>query len=148
MLDSCKMIQKQSEAFHTFLLHFSKFKTEFYFISSSHPDCIFEVHQLWQSGFSKVYSNCCCSCSFEPGIIEIGLSSHKMYSNNILSFKCVYQKKSGNLLKAPHTHTHTYIYIYIYIYFIWSKVRSFQHEWNAHRTTIPVWLRNTRKRLI
>ena len=27
MLDSCKMLQKQSEAFHTFLWHFSKFKT-------------------------------------------------------------------------------------------------------------------------
>ena len=23
---------------------------------SLRPDCIFEVHQLWQSGFSKVYS--------------------------------------------------------------------------------------------
>ena len=32
---------------------------------SSRPDCIFEIHQLWQSGFSTVYSNCCCSCSFE-----------------------------------------------------------------------------------
>ena len=32
MLDSCKMLQKQSEAFHTFLWHFSKFKTEFYCI--------------------------------------------------------------------------------------------------------------------
>ena len=31
---------------------------------SSRPDCIFEIHQLWQSGFSRVYSNCCCSCSF------------------------------------------------------------------------------------
>ena len=30
--------------------------------SSSRPDCIFEIHQLWQSGFSRVYSNCCCSC--------------------------------------------------------------------------------------
>ena len=35
---------------------------------SSRPDCIFEIHQLWQSGFSRVYSNCCCSCSFEPEI--------------------------------------------------------------------------------
>ena len=26
------------------------------------PDCIFEIHQLWQSGFSRVYSNCCCRC--------------------------------------------------------------------------------------
>ena len=33
-LDSCKMLQNQSEAFHTFLWHFfSKFKTEFYGIS-------------------------------------------------------------------------------------------------------------------
>ena len=34
------------------------------------PDCIFEIHQLWQSGFSGVYSNSCCSCSFEPEIIK------------------------------------------------------------------------------
>ena len=53
---------------------------------SSRPDCIFEIHQLWQSGFRKVYSNSCCSCSFEHGIIKIGQSSHKMYSNKILSF--------------------------------------------------------------
>ena len=53
---------------------------------SSCPDCIFEIHQLWQSGFSRVYYNCCCSCSFEPEIIKIGQSSHKMYSNNILKF--------------------------------------------------------------
>ena len=39
--------------------------------SSSRPDCIFEIHQVWQSGFSRVYSNCCCSCSFEPEIIKI-----------------------------------------------------------------------------
>ena len=54
---------------------------------SSRPDCIFEIHQLWQSGFSWVYSNCWCSCSFEPEIIKIGKSSHKMYRNNILNFQ-------------------------------------------------------------
>ena len=54
---------------------------------SSRPDCIFEIHQLWQSGFSKVYSNCCCRCSFEAEIIKFGQSSHKMYSNNILNFQ-------------------------------------------------------------
>ena len=43
---------------------------------SSRLDCIFEIHQLWQSGFSRVYSNCCCSCSFEPEIIKLGQSSH------------------------------------------------------------------------
>ena len=54
---------------------------------SSYPDCIFEIHQLWQSGFSRVYSNCCRSRSFELEIIKIGQSSHKMYSNNIRNFQ-------------------------------------------------------------
>ena len=51
---------------------FSEFKTEFYCISSWRPDCIFEIPQLWQSGVCRVYSNCCCSCSFEAEIIKIG----------------------------------------------------------------------------
>ena len=76
----------------------------------SHPDCIFEIHQLWQSGFSRVYSNSCCSCSFEAEIIKVDQSSHKMYSNNIVNFQesmpilnaCT--KKSGNLLKTPRTY--------------------------------------------
>ena len=54
---------------------------------SSRPDCIFEIHQLWQAGFSRVYSNSCCRCSFEVEIIKIGQSPHKMYSNNILNFQ-------------------------------------------------------------
>ena len=56
-----------------------------------------------------MYSNCCCSSSFEAEIIKIGQSSHKMYSNKILNFQesttilnaCT--KKSGNFLKAPRT---------------------------------------------
>ena len=48
-------------------------------------DCIFEIPLLWQSGFSRVYSNCCSSCSLEPEIIKIGQSSHKMYCNNIVN---------------------------------------------------------------
>ena len=55
------------------------------YCSSKVSDCISEIHQLWQSGFSRVYSNCYCSCSFEPKIIKLGQSSHKMYSNNILN---------------------------------------------------------------
>ena len=54
---------------------------------SSRPDCFFEIHHVGQSDFSRVYSNCCCSCSFEPEIIKIGQSSHKLYSNNILNFQ-------------------------------------------------------------
>ena len=59
-----------------------------------------------------MYSNCCCSCSFEPEIIKIGQSSHKMYSNNIVNFQesttilNASTKKSANLLNA--------IRIYIY----------------------------------
>ena len=53
-----------------------------------------------------MYSNCCCSSSFEAEIVKIGPSSHKMYSNNIVNFQesmtilnaCT--KKSGNLLNA------------------------------------------------
>ena len=52
--------------------------------SSKMSNCIFEIHQLWQSGFSRVYSNFCCSCSFERKIIKIGQSSYKMYRNNVL----------------------------------------------------------------
>ena len=67
---------------------FSKFKIFFIaYRSSKVSDCIFENHQLWQSGFSRVYSNCCCSCSFEHGVRKIGQSSHKIYSNNIVNFQ-------------------------------------------------------------
>ena len=55
--------------------------------SSKVTDCIFEIHQLWQSGFSNVYSNSCCSCSFEPEIIKMCQSSHNIDSNNMLNFQ-------------------------------------------------------------
>ena len=105
------MLQKQSVVLHTFLLHFfPSLKQNFiaYHSSnmSSRPDCIFEIHQLWKSSFSWVYSKSHCSCSFAPEIITIGQSSHKMYSNKILNFKesmTILNAsiiKSGNLLKA------------------------------------------------
>ena len=55
-----------------------------------------------------MYSNYCCSCSFEPEIIKIGQSSYKMYSNNILNFQesttilnaCT-KKSLETYLKAP-----------------------------------------------
>ena len=56
-----------------------------------------------------MYSNSWCSCSFEPEILKIGQSTHKMYSNNIVNFQesttilnaCT--KMSGNLSYAPRT---------------------------------------------
>ena len=119
ILHSCKMLQKQSEPFHTFLRHFfPSLKQSFiaYHSSkvSSRPDCIFEIHQLWKSGFSRVYCNCCCSCSFQPEIIKIGQWSHNMCSNNILNIQ-----ESMRILHActqkvwkPIEYT-TYIYIYM-----------------------------------
>ena len=92
MFDPCKIGKKQSEAFHTFLWHFfPSLKQNFIAYRSSkvssRPDWIFEIHQLWQSGFSMVYSSSCCSCSFEREIIKIGQSSHKMDCNNKLNFQ-------------------------------------------------------------
>ena len=110
MLDSCKVPPKAvwsipyvSETF------FPSLKQNFIaYRSSKVSECIFEIHQLWQSGFSRVYSNSCWSCSFEPEIIKIGQSSHKMYSNNIVNFQesttilnAHTKKKSANLSYAP-----------------------------------------------
>ena len=80
------------------------------YCSSKVSDCISEIHQLWQSGFSRVYSNCYCSCSFGPKIIKLGQSSHKMYSNNILNVQESTTKKSGNLLKAPRMYDNLTLY--------------------------------------
>ena len=85
MLDSGKMV----EAFHRFLWHFFlNLKQNFIaYRSSEVSDCIFGIHQLWQSGFSRMYSNCCSSFSFESEIIKNNQSYHKMYSNNIQNFQ-------------------------------------------------------------
>ena len=72
---------------------------------SSLPDGIFEIYELWQSGFSRVYSNCCCSCSFEAKILKIGQSSHKMCSNNIVNSQesTTILNTCQNFLKAPRS---------------------------------------------
>ena len=88
--------------------------------SSKVSDCILLhiVHLKCQIAFVK-FPSCdnqalvgyipktCCSCLFEPEIMKISQSTHKMYSNNILNFQesttnlntCT--KKSRNLLNAP-----------------------------------------------
>ena len=118
MLNSCKMIQRSipyvSVAFFSSLkLNFIAYRSS---KVSSRSDCIFEI-QLWQSDFSRVYSNCCCSCSFEAEIIKIGYTSYEMIDNNILNFQesttilnaCT--KKVWKLIEFP-----TYIY-FLLIYF-------------------------------
>ena len=88
--------------------------------SSTVSDCIFEIHQLRQSGFSRVYSNCCCSCSFEPEIIKIGQSSHTMYSNNILNFH-----EPATILNACKKCLETY----------WKH-----HVYQNKRVTLRIWM--------
>ena len=73
------------------------------YCSSKVSDCIFEIHQLWESDFSRVYSNCCCSCSLKPKILKIGQSSHKMYSNNIVNF-LEYDNFKGQYKKRLETY--------------------------------------------
>ena len=95
---------------------------------SSRPDCIFEIHQLWQSGFSRVYSNSCGNCSFEVEIIKIGQSSHKMYSNNLLNI----QEYTWRLIilkrKATKLQTYWMHHVYIYIYILREKERERKSE--------------------
>ena len=89
--------------------------------SSKVSNCIFEIHRLWQSGvWHMAYSNCCCSCWFEPEILKIGQSSHKMYSNNILYFQ-----ESTTILDA---HTKKVLKI-----IICTSIICLIHKWNCNK---------------
>ena len=55
MLDSCKMVQNSLKLFIRFCGIFQSLKQNFIaYRSSKVSDCVFEIHQQWQSGFSKV----------------------------------------------------------------------------------------------
>ena len=86
---------------------------------SSRPDCIFEIHQLWQSGFCRVYSNFCRSCSFEHEFIKIGQSSHKVYSNKILNFQ-----ESAPILNAYTKKVWKLIICTSYVHF-WKRYKHY-----------------------
>ena len=60
---------------------------------SSHRDCIFEIPQQWQSGFSRVYSNSCCSGSFEPEIIKKRMECFRLLLEHLAWFE--HQFSSG-----------------------------------------------------
>ena len=61
-----------------------------------------------------MYSNCCCSCSFQAEIIKIGQLSHRIYRNNIVKFQESTTTLNARTKKVwkPLECT-TYIYIYI-----------------------------------
>ena len=107
---------------------------------SSRPDCIFEIHHLWQSGFSIVYSNCCCSSWFESEIIKIGLSSLKMYSNNILNCQ-----ESTTILNACTKNLETYwmhhVYVYTYMQMpLCFHIYSYIHTYICHCVFIHTYI--------
>ena len=119
--------------------------------SSKVSNCIFKLHQLWQSGFSRVYSSCCCSCWFEPEIIKIGQSSNKMYSNKILNFQestTILNPCPKECLESYWIHhvtailnwkaTNYFIYIYIYIY-----IYNFERTWIIYSVTLSLSLSHT-----
>ena len=87
LLDSYKMVEKQSEAFHTFLWDF--FQVEniilLHIVLLKFPHVQIACLKLTCCE-NHVYFNCYCSCLFEPEIIKIGQSSHQIYSNNIVNF--------------------------------------------------------------
>ena len=146
--NSCKMVENSVKYSIRFCGIFFKFKQNFIAYRSSkvpsRPDFIFKIHYLWQSGFSRVHSNCCCSCSFESEIIEISQPFHKIYNNNILNFQestaisntCTKEvwkhiegtthiyietigksgERGSGISVLPAWHDDIYIYIYIYIY--------------------------------
>ena len=81
----------------------------------------------------RVYSNSCCSCSFEPEIIKISQSSHKMYSNNILNFWRVYDnfkclsKKVWKLIEGttyPYTCRFMWLYNISWLLILFSELNS------------------------
>ena len=98
MLDSCKMLQRQSEAFHTFLWHFFQVwnRNLLHIVLLKCPDV--------QIAFLKFTSN---DNQVLVGFIPI--SAVTVHSNKILNFQesttilNICTKKSGNLLKAPRT---------------------------------------------
>ena len=82
---------------------FSSLKHNFIaYRSSKVSDCILEIHQLWQSGYSRVYSNSCCSGSFEAEIIKMVSHLIRCIAISYLRQFYIHTKKSPR-----HTLTHT-----------------------------------------
>ena len=114
MLDSCKMVKNSLKHSIRFCGFFPSLKQNFItyrsFKLSSRPDYIFEINQLWQSGFSVVYSNSYYGGSFEPEIINVGQSSHNIYSNNIVNVQ-----ESTTFLNSCTKSLETYWLHHVYI---------------------------------
>ena len=101
----------------------------------SRPNCIYEIHQRWQSGFSRVYSISGCSCSFEAKIIKIGKSSTTIltvWKKKLLETYWMLHVSNFSMLTHTHTHTHrhththTHTHTNIYISLAWAGILAHQ----------------------
>ena len=124
MLDSCKMVEKKSEAFHRFLWHSFQFKQNF---------IAYRVRLHFE--FTSCDNQALVECIPIPAVaVSLNLkfqkfrqSSYKMYSNNILNFSRVYDRFKRLYKKSLETYwmyhvIYIYIYIYIFIYiYIWGS---------------------------
>ena len=98
----------------------------------SHPDCIFEIHQLWQSGFSRVYSNSCCSCSLVSHLIRYLAITYWNFKS-LRQFKMPVQKSLETywmhhiyvcLCVGTHTCMLFYGYMKLVLWYIWQRFWS------------------------
>ena len=132
MLNSCKMDKNQSVAF------FPSLKQNcIAYRSSSRHDCLFEFPQVWQSGLSRVHSNSCCSCWFEPEILIISQSYHKMYSNNILNF----QESATNLNPVQKSlETYWIHHVRRFSFFFFQFFSGFSQDSKVHNSAIYIYI--------
>ena len=122
---------KQSEAFHTFLRQFSQIQNRILLhivlLKCPHVQNAFlKFTSCDNHALVGVYSNYCCSCSFEPEIIEIGQWSHNMYSNKILNFQ-----ESTTILNACTKKVWKLIEVTTYLHFVCSyfkRIFSFPYR--------------------
>ena len=93
--------------------------------SSKVSDCIFESHQLWQSGFSRMYSYPCCSYSFEPEIIKISQSFYKMDSNNLVNFQESTTILNAHTKKSFENYWMYHVHIQIHMQYTYRRTLLF-----------------------
>ena len=113
MLDSCKMLQKQSETFHTFLWQFFQVLNiillHIVLLKCPHVKIAFLK-------FTSCDNQILVGCIPIDEIIKIGQSSHKMESINIPNLQRSTTILNTCTKKSVSLSLSLYIYIYIYIY--------------------------------
>ena len=85
---------------------------------SSRPDCIFEIHLLWQSGFVGCIS--IPALAVHSNLKSKNQSSHKMYSNNLQNFQ-----EFATILNACTKSLETYWMHHVSLASFWFPTHGF-----------------------